>query len=76
MGGMVTVSRLEGLLCPSSIGGLMMVSLDVTSKLLLITWNSCLDRRFSAMTAGREDQRTNPCKWKGWKPESQLYTVS
>lgn len=25
---------------------------------------------------GREDDSTYPCKWKGWKPASQLYTVN
>jgi hypothetical protein len=41
-GGIVMVSRLDGLLCPSSNSGLIVRSSDVTSKLLCTNWNSCL----------------------------------
>lgn len=40
VGGMVIVSRREGLDWPSSRGGLIVVSLDVTSNDLDTTWNS------------------------------------
>ena len=39
------VSLLEGLDWPSTRGGLIDVSFEVTSKLLLTTWNSCLQSR-------------------------------
>lgn len=90
VGGMTIVSRRAGLRGDSSRGGLMVVSLEVTSNDLLTSWNSWLfqsngdvsvmlpDQRAQGKMEGgkQKGKRAYPWRWKGWKPASQLNTVS
>lgn len=90
VGGMTIVSRRAGLRWVSSRGGLMVVSFEVTSNDLWTSWNSWLfqsngnvsvifRQRAQGKTEGgkqKEKKRTYPWRWNGWKPASQLNTVS